>query len=68
MENTLENSADYEMAELEAVGNRSAELKKRGICTHGWWTSIPVVKCLHCGKEFKTDDDLWDEGQERLGR
>lgn len=28
--------ADLEMAELEAAGARSAALRARGICDHGW--------------------------------
>lgn len=64
MDSFFENDADYEMSELERIGNLSSELAKKGICTHGWWTTKPVVKCLHCGKEFESEDQLWQEYKE----
>ena len=52
--------ADLEMAELQALANREARLRARGLCTHGWLQGPPgppnhptqVVTCLDCGQVF----------------
>lgn len=49
--------ADFEMRDLEEKGRRSAALRKKGICDHGWrqvgngrnGIEIGKFKCLHCG-------------------
>lgn len=48
--------ADFEMRDLEAAGRRSARLRRKGLCDHGWRQSYPghpvvgEARCLHCGK------------------
>ena len=64
--------ADIEMAELTAVANTAARLRKRGICSHGWMQGPPgnpVLTCLDCGKEFPGGDaEHWAERNRILGR
>ena len=60
--------ADFEMRALQRAGNRSSALRRKGICTHGWWKSEPTkAVCLHCGKEFKSDAELREESRELMG-
>ena len=55
----FENYADYEMADLERKGNIAHNLKKKGICLHGWrqggdpGNPYDNSKCLDCGKTGK---------------
>src|SRR5262245_18390491 len=66
--------ADIEMAELQEVADRSARLRKRGICTHGWLQgppgppSAPRTDCIchHCGKTWPTVDEAIEEGRRLL--
>ena len=61
--------ADFEMAELQRVGNLASALRKRGICTHGWLQGPPgkqVTTCLHCGKEFASSEEAFQEGRRLL--
>jgi len=61
------NDADIETAELEAAARHNAALASRGICVHGWTQggvdkegnlrSGHCVKCLECGRIFKSEDD-----------
>jgi len=44
--------ADIEMADLNATADRHARLAAKGICTHGWLQTRPIVKCKDCGQEF----------------
>lgn len=62
------NDADLEMAHLEELGNRSAALKKRGICTHGYFQVMEdkTAECLDCGKTFPSSEHLHEEATERL--
>lgn len=65
--------ADFEMRELERLGNRSTQLRKQGKCDHGWrQCSAPAndipkgyAKCLHCGK-LALETDLDAERRELL--
>lgn len=60
--------ADIEMADLEQSAERDAQLRKAGICVHGWTQggvdaagtprSGRCAKCLDCGRIFASDDDL----------
>jgi hypothetical protein len=66
----FENDADFEMLELERAGRISYNLKKKGICTHGWRRGFEgnfqdrdnyLEKCLDCGKiatARKLDEDF----------
>lgn len=51
--------ADRLQRQLEAAGNRVADLRARGICTHGWLQGPPgppgtpgPATCNHCGEVF----------------
>jgi hypothetical protein len=65
------NDADLEMAELTAIGNRSARLRAKGICTHGWTQGYTPthrqdlkpgeVQCLDCERIFPSQTALDDE-------
>jgi len=62
------NDADIEQANLEALGNHEARLKKQGKCTHGWRQGPDkdgLTKCLDCGK-VATDEELEEERAELL--
>lgn len=55
--------ANILQSQLYALGRRSEQLRKRGICTHGWSKGEPGnpdgrTVCLHCGAEFDTFADL----------
>jgi hypothetical protein len=53
--------ADIEMAELTAAGNRSARLRRQGICDHGW-LKAPVgqpATCNDCGAVFPSAEDAY---------
>ncbi len=52
-------NADFEMRELEEMGNREAKAKQQGKCAHGWRQGKPgmaapkdddIQTCLDCGK------------------
>lgn len=64
--------ADIEMAQLTAMGNHAAKLRKRGICTHGWMQGpnaargVKVLTCLDCGKEFPGGDAEHQAERDRL--
>jgi hypothetical protein len=45
--------ADLEMAALTEAGNRSASLRKIGLCDHGWLQTKPIVTCNDCGKTMR---------------
>jgi len=51
--------ADFEMRDLEAIGQVEDMLKKRGICTHGWMNHNT---CLDCGRTF---DNVKGAAEER---
>lgn len=63
--------ADFEMRALQAKGNRSAALRRRGICDHGWLApESPTafhaganysMVCNHCGKVFPTAEAAYME-------
>ena len=61
------NDADIMTAQLERAGNRAAELKRKGLCVHGWRQnqSDGLIKCLDCGK-IATDEELEDDRAELL--
>jgi hypothetical protein len=73
-------SADIEQAELERQGRRSAELRRRGVCTHGSrqavdscagsitadaWSAMRS-RCCECGR-VATNGELDAEARELLG-
>ena len=66
--------ADIEMAQLTRAANRESRLRKRGICTHSWFQGPPgpttnptnVYTCHHCGKVFKTQDELMADRNKAL--
>jgi hypothetical protein len=62
--------ADFEMADLQRVGNRAAKLKKLGICAHGSTKSIfqQGVTCQDCGAHFSSDDEWFSARNKVLGR
>jgi len=57
--------ADFEQRDLESLGRRLTQLKRAGICTHGWTKGQPgpedrgPITCLDCGAIFATPDDLY---------
>ena len=65
--------ADIEQAEFEAEGRRESQLRKRGICTHGWYQGQPngndgLITCLHCGATFlnmQAHQDARDQARRR---
>ena len=64
-------TADIQMSELVRLGRRDAELRRRGICSHGWTQGTPgkpdgATRCLHCGKSFATFAELCAERREIL--
>jgi hypothetical protein len=57
---------DFDQRELEAAGARSAGLRRRGICDHGW-LSAPAgepARCLHCGAVFADAEAAHEAGRE----
>ena len=62
------NRADYETARLTKLGNQSAALRKRGICTHGWLQGPPGtpgdVVYLHCATRFPDMDAAHRAGKD----
>lgn len=61
------NDADIEMNELNREADRISEIEKTH-CTHGWRQGSPSggsVKCLNCGKIFKSWDEIEEESRER---
>ncbi|HEX8312329.1 MAG TPA: hypothetical protein VF614_13495 [Chthoniobacteraceae bacterium] len=63
------NDADLEMAGLQAAADRESALRRKGICTHGFYMAPRGQKavCRHCGAEFATEAELLEERAERLG-
>lgn len=57
--------ADFEMAELQNAAKREARLRKKGICTHGWYNS-KTATCNHCGKVFESEAHLLEDRRENL--
>lgn len=65
--------ADMEQAELERIGRRVSELKRKGVCLHGWTAPADVEAwaagtdarrhCLHCGHVFA--DEAAEERETR---
>jgi len=65
--------ADFEMRELEEMGNRAARLRAKGICTHGHVQGFTRrdgstgTKCLNCPVIFKNDEAWWAEHRALVG-
>ena len=55
--------ADFEMAEMEAVGNQLARQRRRGICTHGHMVGFKINP--DTGKVFYPEQEGLVEGQSR---
>jgi hypothetical protein len=62
------NAADYQQAKLERLGDRIADLKKQGICSHGWLKTPPgqQVTCLDCGSVFPSFSAALQAGKDIL--
>jgi hypothetical protein len=66
----MNTDADILQRDLERKGNISYNLRKEGICTHGWFQSetptngIKGVVCLHCNKTWENQDSFWKEYDE----
>jgi len=60
------NAADYQQAKLERLGDRIAQLKAQGICSHGWLKTPAGGKatCLDCGAVFNSFNDAMRAGRE----
>jgi hypothetical protein len=69
------NDADIEMAQLVEAAATEDALRKAGQCPHGSYqvgnqhNDVPngKARCFDCGTLFASEDDLWDERNERLG-
>jgi hypothetical protein len=67
--------ADLEAAELADQAERSAALRRRGICSHDWIQGPPgppqrptkLWTCNQCGKVFASEAALEAEREELLG-
>lgn len=60
---------DAAQRKLERAGNRISELRKRGICTHGWMQGPPgkaVLTCLDCGRQFASTAEHEEARREAL--
>jgi hypothetical protein len=66
---TKMNAADHTQAKLERLGDRIADLKKRGICTHGWLKTWPdeTVTCLDCKAVFASFGEAMFSGKSIIG-
>jgi len=51
-------TGDELQAMLYARGRKAAQLRKRGVCVHGWIETKPTIRCLNCGESFPTRADL----------
>ena len=49
--------ADLEMAGLQNLARRESQLKKQGICAHGWCQGHPdgTVTCNECKEVFPNE-------------
>lgn len=71
--------ADFEMRELEELGNRAHWLRTHGKCPHGSWVgyhpeypernlSANEVRCTDgCNKVFLSEDEILDAHREVMG-
>ena len=57
--------ADFEMAELEATGNRMAALRRKGVCVHDSTFCDPegdgTVECCDCNAKWRNHDDWYED-------
>ena len=63
------NSADIMQAKLERLGDKIANLKAQGICSHGWLKTLPgqqKTTCLDCGATFDSFEQALNRGREIL--
>jgi hypothetical protein len=63
------NYADYQQAKLDRLGDKIADLKNKGICSHGWLSTPPgqsETTCLDCGARFHSFQDAMRAGREIL--
>ena len=63
------NSADIMQAKLERLGDKIANLKAQGICSHGWLKTPPgqqKTTCLDCGATFDSFEQALNRGREIL--
>lgn len=63
------NHADILQAKLERLGDKIAELKAQGVCSHGWLETPPgqaQTVCLDCGARFNSFQDAMRAGREIL--
>jgi hypothetical protein len=60
-------AADLETSGLLAIAQRTAALRRQGICAHGWLQGPPgppnhpttVVTCNYCGQVFDTFESAY---------
>jgi hypothetical protein len=63
------NGIDYQQAKLERLGDHIANLKKQGICSHGWLKTPPgkeQTTCLDCGAVFQSFSEALKAGKQIL--
>lgn len=75
--------ADFEMREMEEIGDAIAAARKAGRCTHGsavGYLPVPAypeqegltpgqLRCTQgCGEVFESDQDWYDAMNEAIGR
>jgi len=58
--------ADLQQSALERAGARSAALRRRGICDHGWLLAPAgePARCLHCGAVFADAEAAYEARRE----
>jgi hypothetical protein len=58
--------ADLQQSALERAGAKSAALRRRGICDHGWLMAPDgePARCLHCGAVFADAEAAYEARRE----
>lgn len=62
-------TADYQQAKFESLGDRIAQLRAKGVCSHGWLKTTPgqqQTTCLDCGAIFNSFQQAMQAGREIL--
>jgi hypothetical protein len=63
------DKGDFMQAKLDRLGDKIANLKAQGICSHGWLKTLPgqqKTTCLDCGATFDSFEQALNRGREIL--